>query len=88
MSETPLNMLKKKGREYACAVLARLNLAAEEEKLRKCYTRLGKMLHGLARGKSLIDIKDCPRAVEILGEIEERTRSVNAMKKQIESGKK
>ncbi|MCQ2098233.1 MAG: hypothetical protein MJY87_09885 [Fibrobacter sp.] len=88
MGETPLNKLKNKGKECATAVLLQVNLAAEEARLRKCFTELGKKLHGAVKGKTLIDIKDDPSVVEVLGEIEERTRGINALKDQIKNGKK
>lgn len=83
MRETPLNKLKNKGKDCATAILRRVDLASEEAKLRSCFTKLGKQLHGAAKGSSLIDIKDDPSVVEILGEIEERTRTIKSLKNQM-----
>lgn len=83
MRETPLNKLKNKGKECVTAVRRHIDLASEEAKLRSCFAKLGKQLHGAVKGTSLIDIKDNPSVVEILGEIEERTRTIKSLKNQM-----
>lgn len=86
-NKIPLKQLQSKSREYASVVLLRVKLAMEESNLRKCFTRLGKMFHGAVCTENLEEFKETPAVVELLGEIEERRRSINALKEQIENWK-
>ncbi|PWJ68351.1 MULTISPECIES: hypothetical protein [unclassified Fibrobacter] len=83
MSETPLNKLKNKGMDCASAVLTRVDLAMEESKLRRCFTRLGQKLHGSIKTQLFTDVKNDSSMVELLGEIEERTKVIKELKSRL-----
>ena len=70
MAEKTLNKLKNTALNYASTALLRVELAAEESKLKKHFQALGQKLHGAVRDDLLNTIKDDPSVVEILGAIE------------------
>lgn len=84
MSEIPLKKLKNKSKDYASAMLMRVDLAMEESKLNKCFTRLGKKLHGTLKTQLFTDVKNDPTMVELLGEIEERRKVIKDLKNRLE----
>ncbi|MCF0223251.1 MAG: hypothetical protein HUK20_03200 [Fibrobacter sp.] len=83
MSETPLNKLKKKTVAYASTALLKVELAAEEAKLKKRFQSLGQKLHKAIKDDLLQTIKDDPSVVELLGAIEEQKRHIAAIEDKI-----
>lgn len=84
MSEKPLNNIKNKAMNYASAMLLKVELAAEQSKLKKRYQSLGQKLHGAIWDDLLAAIKDDPSVVELLGAIEEQRRLIDSLKARIE----
>lgn len=80
--KNPLNKLdvfKKQALECSELVLTRVKLTSETSKLNKSYQLLGQKLYGAICDDLLKNIKDDPSVVEIIGEIEERLRSIKLL---------
>lgn len=84
MSKIPLNKLKKTAVDFASVALLRVELAAEESKLKKNFQALGQKVHGAIRDDIISAIKDDPAVVELLGEIEERKRNIKSLTDRID----
>lgn len=87
MSKIPLNKLKNSAMNFASTALLRVELAAEESRLKNRFQALGQKLHGAVRDDLLSAIKDDPSVVEILGAIEEHKRKINSLRKRIDGEK-
>ena len=85
MDEKTLNKLKITALNYASTALLRVELAAEESKLKKHFQALGQKLHGAVRDDLLNTIKDDPSVVEILGAIEEEKRVIESLRNRIDN---
>lgn len=87
MSKIPLNKLKNSAMSFASTALLRVELAAEESRLKNRFQALGQKLHGAVRDDLLSAIKDDPSVVEILGAIEEHKRKINSLRERIDGEK-
>ncbi|MCL4102840.1 hypothetical protein SAMN05720766_11624 [Fibrobacter sp. UWH9] len=87
MSKIPLNKLKNSAMNFASTALLRVELAAEESRLKNRFQALGQKLHGAVRDDLLSAIKDDPSVVEILGAIEEHKRKINSLRERIDGEK-
>lgn len=87
MSKIPLNKLKNSAMNFASTALLRVELAAEESRLKNLFQALGQKLHGAVRDDLLSAIKDDPSVVEILGAIEEHKRKINSLRERIDGEK-
>lgn len=85
MAEKTLNKIKNTALNYASTALLRVELAAEESKLKKHFQALGQKLHGAVRDDLLNTIKDDPSVVEILGAIEEEKRVIESLRNRIDN---
>jgi len=84
MSKIPLNKLKNSAMNLASTALLRVELAAEESRLKNRFQALGQKLHGAVRDDLLSAIKDDPSVVELLGAIEEQKRRIKALQARID----
>lgn len=87
MSKIPLNKLKNSAMNFASTALLRVELAAEDSRLKNRFQALGQKLHGAVRDDLLSAIKDDPSVVEILGAIEEHKRKINSLRERIDGEK-
>lgn len=87
MSKIPLNKLKNSAMNFASTALLRVELAAEESRLKNRFQALGQKLHGAVRDDLLSAIKNDPSVVEILGAIEEHKRKINSLRERIDGEK-
>lgn len=87
MSKIPLNKLRNSAMNFASTALLRVELAAEESRLKNRFQALGQKLHGAVRDDLLSAIKDDPSVVEILGAIEEHKRKINSLRERIDGEK-
>ena len=83
MNETSLNRLKNRALGLASSALLRVELAAEENRIRTKYQALGKKLYAAVRGDLLSAMKDDPMVVSLLGEIAEMQVHIAELKKEI-----
>lgn len=74
-----LKDLRAQALECSEAVLTHVKLTSETSKLNKSYQLLGQKLYGAICDDLLKNIKDDPSVVEIIGEIEERLRSIKLL---------
>lgn len=79
-----VNGLKDSAVNFASTALLRVELAAEESRLKNRFQALGQKLHGAIRDDLLSAIKDDPSVVELLGAIEEQKRKIQALQNQID----
>lgn len=84
MSKIPLNKLKNSAFNFASTALLRVELAAEESRLKNRFQALGQKLHGAVRDDLLSAIKDDPSVVELLGAIEEQKRHIKSLQARID----
>lgn len=85
MNDTPFSKIKKIASTASSAVLLRVNLAAEESRLKGKYQTLGEKLHKAVKGDLLQSIKDDPTVVELLGAIEEGEKRIAELKERMEA---
>lgn len=84
MCKIPLNRLKKSAMVLASNALWRMELAAEESRLKNRFQTLGRKLHGAIRDDLISAIKDDPSVVELLGAIEEQKRKIKSLQDHID----
>jgi hypothetical protein len=86
MSETPLNKLKNGALNCASAVLLRVDLVAEQSRLKSKFESLGeRLLRSLQEG-SLDTLKEDPAVVELVGAIEENKARIRELEKRCQKG--
>ena len=83
MNETTLNKLKNKASALASGALSRVELAAEERRLKAKFQALGKKVYRAVQGDLLNAMKDDPLVVALLGEIEETKRKIAELESKI-----
>jgi hypothetical protein len=91
MNETTLNKLKNKATELASGALSRVEIAAEENRLKNRFQALGRKVYQAVQGDLLNAMKDDPSVVALVGEIEETQKKIAALEEKIagkESGSK
>ena len=76
MNETTLNKLKNKATELASGAHSRVEIAAEENRLKTKFQALGQKVYLAVQGDLLNAMKDDPLVVALLGEIEETKRKI------------
>lgn len=80
MKESVLNKLKSGALNCASTVLNKMNVAAEESKLRAKYEALGRRLLPALENNALDTLANDPEIVELVGAISEMRTRLNAMK--------
>lgn len=80
MKESVLNKLKSGALNCASSVLNKMNVAAEESKLRAKYEALGRRLLPALENNALDTLANDPEIVELVGAISEMRTRLNAMK--------
>ena len=83
MNETTLNKLKNKASALASGALSRVELAAEERRLKAKFQALGKKVYRAVQGDLLNAMKDDPSVVEIIGGIEESQKKIAELEKKL-----
>lgn len=81
MTETALNRIKCGALNCASTVLNRMNVAAEESRLKAKYEALGRRLLPALENNALDTLKNDPDVVELVGAISEMRARLAAMKK-------
>ncbi|MCQ2055831.1 MAG: hypothetical protein MJY82_11185 [Fibrobacter sp.] len=76
MDKTTLNKLKNKAAGFASSALTRIELAAEENRLKTRFQTLGQKLYQAVQGDLLNAMKDDPQVVALIGEIEEIKKKI------------
>ena len=84
MNETTLNKLKNKATELASGALSRVEIAAEENRLKNRFQALGRKVYQAVQGDLLNAMKDDPLVVALLGEIEETKKKIADLENKIE----
>lgn len=82
MSKSPLNKLKEGAKNCASAVLLRVDLAAEESRLKTKYQLLGEHLLKALEKDELSSLQEDPGVVELVGAIEENKTRIRDLKNQ------
>lgn len=80
MKESVLNKLKSGALNCASTVLNKMNVAAEESKLKAKYEALGRRLLPALENNALDTLANDPEIVELVGAISETRTRLNAMK--------
>ena len=80
MDKTVLNKLKNRAAGLASSALVRIELAAEEGRLKAKFQSLGQKLYGAVQDDLLKAIKDDPSVVELIGGIEESQKKIAELK--------
>ena len=80
MDKTVLNKLKNRAAGLASSALIRIELAAEEGRLKAKFQSLGRKLYGAVQDDLLKAIKDDPSVVELIGGIEESQKKIAELK--------
>ncbi len=80
MTETVLNRLKSGALNCASTVLNKMNIAAEESRLKAKYEALGRRLLPALENDALDTLKNDPDVVELVGAISEMRTRLNALK--------
>lgn len=80
MKESVLNKLKSGALNCASTVLNKMNVAAEESKLKAKYEALGRRLLPALENNALDTLANDPEIVELVGAISEMRTRLNAMK--------
>lgn len=83
MDKTTLNKLKIKATGFASGALTRVELAAEENRLKTRFQALGQKLYQAVQGDLLAAMKDDPQVVALLGEIEETKKKIADLENKI-----
>lgn len=86
MNETPLNKLKSMATGLASSALTKVELAAEESRLKTKYQALGQKLYSAVQGDLLNTMKDDPSVVELVGAIEEGKRKIQDLEASLAKG--
>ena len=86
MNETTLNKLKNKASALASGALSRVELAAEERRLKAKCQALGKKVYRAVQGDLLNAMKDDPSVVALVGEIEETQKKIAALEDKVAGG--
>jgi hypothetical protein len=86
MSETPLNKLKNGALNCASAVLLRVDLVAEQSRLKSKYESLGKRLLRSLQEGSLDTLKEDVAVVELVGAIEENKSRIRDLERRCQKG--
>ena len=86
MSETPLNKLKNGALNCASAVLLRVDLVAEQSRLKSKYESLGKRLLRSLQEGSLETLKEDVAVVELVGAIEENKARIRDQERRCQKG--
>jgi hypothetical protein len=84
MDKTTLNKLKNKAAGFASGALTRVELVAEENRLKQKFQALGQKLYSAVQGDLLNAMKDDPLVVALLGEIEETKKKIADLENKIE----
>lgn len=85
MNETTLNRLKNKATALASGALMRVELAAEESRLKTKFQALGQKMYKAVQGDLLNAMKDDPLVVSLVGEIEETKKKIEELENKITS---
>lgn len=86
MNETTLNKLKNKASALASDALSRVELAAEERRLKAKFQALGRKVYRAVQGDLLNAMKDDPSVVALVGEIEETQKKIAALEDKVAGG--
>ncbi|MCK9182486.1 MAG: hypothetical protein M0P13_06370 [Fibrobacteraceae bacterium] len=84
MPESTLNKLKNGAMNCASALLVRVDVAAEEARLRSKYEALGRRLLPVLEKDALDTLKSDPEVVELVGAISENKARIRELKKRLE----
>ncbi len=84
MDKTTLNKLKNKAAGFASGALTRVELVAEENRLKQKFQALGQKLYSAVQGDLLNAMKDDPLVVALLGEIEVTKKKIADLENKIE----
>lgn len=86
MNKTTLNKLKNKAGGLASAALTRVELVAEENRLKTKFQALGQRMYLAVQGDLVNAMKSDPLVVALLGEIDETKKKITELEIRI-SGK-
>lgn len=84
MQETMLNKLKNKASGLAAGAVTRVELVAEENRLKTKFQALGQKVYSAVQGDLLNAMKDDPMVVALVGEIEETKKKIAELENKIE----
>lgn len=84
MQETMLNKLKNKASGLAASAVTRVELVAEENRLKTKFQALGQKVYSAVQGDLLNAMKDDPMVVALVGEIEETKKKIAELENKIE----
>lgn len=84
MQETMLNKLKNKASSLAAGAVTRVELVAEENRLKTKFQALGQKVYSAVQGDLLNAMKDDPMVVALVGEIEETKKKIAELENKIE----